>query len=371
MKDHYQILGVSRTADTDEIKRAYRKLTMECHPDRNLDDAKAEERFKQVAIAYDVLGDADKRKKYDFDLRHGVSQGQPIPPAGTPQAQAWADLGNLWQESPLWRESPNFEGERRRKSFDEIRRRLDDLSRKWAKPSGPASSRYAQHVAGKRETEDELLADVPEEIRKEYAERIEQAEREGKILLDKAYKQAMRVKAKYARDAESVQSDAHKERLLHNGDVQANAIGVQAATQAGDHIQKAKKTALAWLRLRRARHTAETLRDCLRQNGVQEEASWAADAAEAKRMADAMDAQAEFKREMSKVDGQAAIKLLENSIGSFQFKWASRLLLVTLIAGPWVGLWLAVPVVTLCLWFMLPHSGRRWVKSTVRRGTPS
>lgn len=378
MKDHYQILGVDRKADTDAIKRAYRKLTMEFHPDRNPDDAKAEERFKQVTIAYDVLGDADKRTRYDFDLRRGVSQGQPIPPAWVPTAeaqrtaQAWADLGNLWKYAP------EFGKGGANVSFDELLRRAEAaFSQSREQPRGPASSRYTRHAAGmtwdtvreaasKVPSEDELLANVPEEIRKEYTERIERAKREGKILLDKADKQAKRIEAKFALYAESVHFVEQKQRLIYNGEVRANAIRVEAATQVGDHMRKAKKMALTWLRLKSARHKAETLRDGIRQKR-EAEASWAADAAEAKRMADAMDAQAEFKRKMSKVEGQAAIKLLENSIWGFQFKWASRVLLVTLIAGPWVGLWMAVPVVTLCLWFMLPHDGRRWVKGVVRR----
>ncbi len=63
--DLYKVLGVDKKASADEIKKAHRKLVRQYHPDRNPDDAKAEERFKQVQAAYDVLGDADKRKQYD------------------------------------------------------------------------------------------------------------------------------------------------------------------------------------------------------------------------------------------------------------------------------------------------------------------
>ena len=64
MADPYTTLGVARTASADEIKKAYRKLAREYHPDRN-SDAGAEERFKEVQAAYDVLSDKEKRKAYD------------------------------------------------------------------------------------------------------------------------------------------------------------------------------------------------------------------------------------------------------------------------------------------------------------------
>ena len=64
-KDYYQILGVDKSATQDEIKKAYRKLAMEHHPDRNPDDSQAEERFKDLNEAYQVLSDADKRAHYD------------------------------------------------------------------------------------------------------------------------------------------------------------------------------------------------------------------------------------------------------------------------------------------------------------------
>lgn len=64
-KDYYKILGVNKNATEDEIKKAYRKLAIKYHPDRNPGDKKAEEKFKEIAEAYDVLHDPDKRANYD------------------------------------------------------------------------------------------------------------------------------------------------------------------------------------------------------------------------------------------------------------------------------------------------------------------
>src|SRR5579885_1059800 len=64
-KDYYEILGVTKTATADEIKKAYRKVAMQYHPDRNPGDKSAEEKFKEAAEAYEVLSNTDKKAKYD------------------------------------------------------------------------------------------------------------------------------------------------------------------------------------------------------------------------------------------------------------------------------------------------------------------
>ncbi len=64
-KDYYKTLGVARSADADEIRRAYRKLALKHHPDKNPGDKEAEERFKDINEAYEVLGDPSKRSRYD------------------------------------------------------------------------------------------------------------------------------------------------------------------------------------------------------------------------------------------------------------------------------------------------------------------
>ena len=64
-KDYYKVLGVARNASTDDIRKAYRKLAMQYHPDRNAGDKQAEERFKEINEAYQVLSDEQKRARYD------------------------------------------------------------------------------------------------------------------------------------------------------------------------------------------------------------------------------------------------------------------------------------------------------------------
>jgi molecular chaperone DnaJ len=109
-KDYYSVLGVPASAKQDEIKKQYRKLAAKHHPDKNPNDPKAAERFKEISEAYQVLGDADKRKQYDQMRQLGAfggfggpqRRGGPQPGAGSPfgpgagsQSFRFEDLGDV------------------------------------------------------------------------------------------------------------------------------------------------------------------------------------------------------------------------------------------------------------------------------------
>jgi curved DNA-binding protein len=88
-KDYYQILGVERTAGADEIKKAFRKLARKYHPDLNPDDKQAEERFKEINEAYEVLSDEETRKKYDqYGQYWKYAEAGGPPPGATAEPRA-------------------------------------------------------------------------------------------------------------------------------------------------------------------------------------------------------------------------------------------------------------------------------------------
>ena len=89
-RDYYDVLGVERGTSEGDLKKAYRKLAMECHPDRHPDDPAAEDRFKQVSEAYAVLSDSDKRARYDRFGHAGLGG-----PGGSGPGADFGDLGNF------------------------------------------------------------------------------------------------------------------------------------------------------------------------------------------------------------------------------------------------------------------------------------
>ena len=95
-KDYYAVLGVPESASAKDVKAAYRKLSRQLHPDANPGDASAEERFKEVSAAYDVLGDETKRKEYDEVRRLGPMAGAGLGGAGRGGGFTFdGDLGDI------------------------------------------------------------------------------------------------------------------------------------------------------------------------------------------------------------------------------------------------------------------------------------
>lgn len=90
-RDYYDVLGVSKNASDADIKKAFRRLAMKYHPDRNPDDKKAEEKFKEAKEAHDILSDQQKRAAYDQFGHAGVSTS-----AGGPDAQGFSGFGDIF-----------------------------------------------------------------------------------------------------------------------------------------------------------------------------------------------------------------------------------------------------------------------------------
>ncbi|NTW47271.1 MAG: DnaJ domain-containing protein, partial [Chlorobaculum sp.] len=94
-RDYYEVLGVARSADKDEIKKAYRKLALKYHPDKNPDNKEAEEKFKEVNEAYEVLSNDDKRRRYDQFGHAGVGSSAASGGAGYGGA-GYGDINDIF-----------------------------------------------------------------------------------------------------------------------------------------------------------------------------------------------------------------------------------------------------------------------------------
>ncbi|MCY4272850.1 MAG: J domain-containing protein [bacterium] len=111
--DYYKVLGVSPSAPDKEITKAYRKLARKLHPDANPDDAQAEERFKEVSAAYDVLGDGERRAQYDH-LRHMGPMNFQASPGGFTMEGDLADIFSSFMGGGRFdRGGPPFSGQTR------------------------------------------------------------------------------------------------------------------------------------------------------------------------------------------------------------------------------------------------------------------
>lgn len=121
-RDYYEVLGVSRNADDAELKRAYRKLAIENHPDKNPDNAAAEEKFKEAAEAYSVLSDAQKRAAYDRFGHAAAGAGAGAGGAGFGGAAGFTDFQSIFDMFDL---GEMFGGQGRSSSRSSVQRGAD------------------------------------------------------------------------------------------------------------------------------------------------------------------------------------------------------------------------------------------------------
>jgi len=118
-RDYYEILGVSKGATADEIKKAYRKVAMQYHPDRNPGDKAAEEKFKEAAEAYEILSDTDKKTQYDRYGHAGVSSnGRGYPGGGMNMEDIFSQFGDIFGDDIF---GSFFGGQQRRGSGQRMR----------------------------------------------------------------------------------------------------------------------------------------------------------------------------------------------------------------------------------------------------------
>ncbi len=142
MKSHYQVLGVSRKASPAEMKKAYRKLALEWHPDRHPGNPEAEEKFKLIVLAYEVLSDPEKKKRYDlgFDPDSGSFDPSTIDPTLLDPEEFIKTFAGLFGDYLDARIPGGFKSRVKRAA-----RRVEDQKKKdKKKPKKPAAKKQAK-----------------------------------------------------------------------------------------------------------------------------------------------------------------------------------------------------------------------------------
>src|ERR1044071_5714828 len=95
-RDYYEVLGVGKNASAEEIKKAYRKVAMQYHPDRNPGDKSSEDKFKEAAEAYEILSDPDKKRRYDQYGHQGVGSNGGFSGGGMRMEDIFANFGDIF-----------------------------------------------------------------------------------------------------------------------------------------------------------------------------------------------------------------------------------------------------------------------------------
>ena len=95
-RDYYEILGVDKSASEDEIKKAYRKVAIKYHPDKNPDNPEAEDKFKEAAEAYEILSDSEKKARYDRFGHQGMNGGGFSGQGGMSMEDIFSQFGDIF-----------------------------------------------------------------------------------------------------------------------------------------------------------------------------------------------------------------------------------------------------------------------------------